>query len=161
MSKLDKSLDTVEKGANRLKIGCMTVLINLFFMAFCLWGAYAGYVSWKLQTNGEKTEGTVVRLNEQSDSEGGCCTYVPIVEFEAGGRAYSFEGGTASDPPAYRVGERVPVLYDPADPETAQIDKWSERWLFPILIIPAMLIATLVTTIVMFRAWRRGDDIGE
>lgn len=161
MSKLDKSLDTVEKGANRLKIGCMTVLINLFFMAFCLWGAYAGYVSWKLQTNGEKTEGTVVRLNEQSDSEGGCCTYVPIVEFEAGGRAYSFEGGTASDPPAYRVGERVPVLYDPADPETAQIDKWSERWLFPILIIPAMLIAALVTTIVMFRAWRRGDDIGE
>ena len=161
MSKLDKSLDTVEKGANRLKIGCMTVLINLFFMAFCLWGAYAGYVSWKLQTNGEKTEGTVVRLNEQSDSEGGCCTYVPIVEFEAGGRAYSFEGGTASDPPAYRVGERVPVLYDPADPETAQIDKWSERWLFPILIIPAMLIAALVTTVVMFRAWRRGDDIGE
>lgn len=161
MSKLDKSLDTVEKGANRLKIGCMTVLINLFFMAFCLWGAYAGYVSWKLQTNGEKTEGTVVRLNEQSDSEGGCCTYVPIVEFEAGGRAYSFEDGTASDPPAYRVGERVPVLYDPADPETAQIDKWSERWLFPILIIPAMLIAALVTTIVMFRAWRRGDDIGE
>ena len=161
MSKLDKTLDNVEKGANRLKIGCMAVLINLFFMAFCLWGVYAGYISWKLQTSGEKTEGTVVRLNEQSDSEGGCCTYVPIVEFDAGGRAYSFEGDTASDPPAYRVGERVPVIYDPADPETAQIDKWSERWLFPILIIPAMLIAALVTTVVMFRAWRRGDDIGE
>lgn len=159
MSKLDKTLDTVEKGANRLKIGCMAVLINLFFMAFCLWGVYAGYISWKLQTSGEKVEGTVVRLNEQSDSEGGCCTYVPIVEFEAGGRAYSFEGGTASDPPAYRVGERVPVIYDPADPQTAQMDKWSERWLFPILIIPAMLIAALVTTIVMFRAWRRGDDL--
>ncbi|RJP46818.1 MAG: DUF3592 domain-containing protein [Anaerolineaceae bacterium] len=159
MSKLNKTLDTVEKGANRLKIGCMAVLINLFFMAFCLWGVYAGYISWKLQTSGEKTEGTVVRLNEQSDSEGGCCTYVPIVEFDAGGRAFSFEGGTASDPPAYRVGERMPVLYDPANPETAQIDKWSERWLFPILIIPAMLIAALVTTVVMFRAWQRGEDL--
>jgi hypothetical protein len=161
MSKLDQTLGTVEKGANRLKIGCLAVLINLFFMAFCLWGVYAGYISWKLQTNGEKTEGTVVRLNEQNDSDGNCCTYVPVVEFEADGRTYSFEGGTASDPPAYETGERVPVLYDPADPETAQIDKWSERWLFPMLIIPAMIIAALVTTVVMFRAWRRGDDLEE
>lgn len=159
MSELDQTLGTVEKSANRLKIGCLAGLINLFFMAFCLWGVYAGYISWKLQTNGEKVEGTVVRLNEQSDSEGDCCTYVPVVEFEAGGRTYSFEGGTASDPPAYETGERVPVLYDPADPETAQIDKWSERWLFPMLIIPAMIIAALVTTIVMFRAWRRGEDL--
>ena len=159
MSKLDKTLDTVEKGANRLKLGCMAVLINLFFMAFCLWGVYAGYVGWKLQTSGEKTEGTVVRLNEQSDSEGGCCTYVPIVEFNAGGRAYSFDGGTASDPPAYRVGERVPVIYDPSDPQTAQIDKWSERWLFPIIIIPAMLITALATNVVMIRVWRRGGDL--
>lgn len=161
MSKLDSTIDTVAKGANRLKIGCIAVLANLFFMAFCLWGAYAGYVSWNLQTNGESIEGTVVRLNEQSDSEGGCCTYVPVVEFDAGGRAYSFEGDTASDPPAYRVGQRVPVIYDPSDPQTAQIDKWSERWLFPILIIPAMLLAALVINFVMVRAWRRGDDLSE
>ena len=161
MSKLDSTIDTVAKGANRLKIGCIAVLANLFFMAFCLWGAYAGYVSWNLQTNGESIEGTVVRLNEQSDSEGGCCTYVPVVEFDAGGRAYSFEGDTASDPPAYRVGQRVPVIYEPSDPQTAQIDKWSERWLFPILIIPAMLLAALVTNFVMVRAWQRGDDLSE
>ena len=161
MSKLDSTIDTVAKGANRLKIGCIAVLANLFFMAFCLWGAYAGYVSWNLQTNGESIEGTVVRLNEQSDSEGGCCTYVPVVEFDAGGRAYSFEGDTASDPPAYRVGQRVPVIYEPSDPQTAQIDKWSERWLFPILIIPAMLLAALVINFVMVRAWRRGDDLSE
>ena len=161
MSKLDSTIDTVAKGANRLKIGCIAVLANLFFMAFCLWGAYAGYVSWNLQTNGESIEGTVVRLNEQSDSEGGCCTYVPVVEFDAGGRAYSFEGDTASDPPAYRVGQRVPVIYDPSDPQTAQIDKWSELWLFPILIIPAMLLAALVINFVMVRAWRRGDDLDE
>jgi len=159
MSKLDKTLDTVDKGLNRLKLGCITVVMNLFFMGFCLWGAYAGYVGWKLQTGGESTEGTVIRLDEQSDADGGCCTYVPVVEFDAGGRAYSFEGGTASDPPAYQVGERVPVIYDPSNPQTAQIDKWSERWLFPMLIIPAMLITTLVTNVVMIRAWRRGEDL--
>ena len=159
MSRLDTTIDKVATGANRVKVGCIAVLANLFFASFCLWGAYAGYVSWKLEKGGETTEGIVIRLNEQSDSEGGCCTYIPVVEFEASGRAYTIEGDTASYPPAYDVGERVPVIYDPSDPQTAQIDKWSERWLFPILIIPSMLIAALVLNIVSARALIRGDDL--
>jgi len=159
MSKLDNTIDKVATGANRVKVGCIAVLANLFFAAFCLWGVYAGYVSWQLQTGGETTEGIVIRLDEQSDGDGGCCTYVPVVEFEAGGRVYSIEGDTASYPPAYDVGERVPVIYDPSDPQTAQINKWTERWLFPILIIPSMLIAALILNIVMGRALIRGDDL--
>ena len=157
-----KAVNAVEKigrGANRLYIGCITVLANLFFMAFCLWGVYAAVVSWRLETNGETTTGVVVRLDEQSDAEGGCCTYVPVVEFEAGGKTYSFDGDTASDPPAYEVNEEVSVLYDPSDPNTAQINKFSERWLMPICLIPAMIFASSILTFFMVRAWRRGDDI--
>lgn len=161
MSKIDRTLDNVSKSANRLKIGCVAILTNLFFAAFCLWGVYAGYASWQLQTRGETAQGTVIRLDEQGDADGGCCTYVPVVEFEAGGRLYSIEGNNASDPPAYRMGESVRVIYDPSNPEKAQIDKWSERWLFPILIIPSMIIAALVMSFFWVRAWRRGDDIGE
>lgn len=159
MSRLDNTIDKVAIGVNRVKVGCIAVLANLFFAAFCLWGAYAGYVSWKLQNSGEMTEGIVIRLDEQSDGDGGCCTYVPIVEFEAGGQVRTIVGGTASDPPAYEIGERVPVIYDPSDPQTAQINKWTERWLFPILIIPSMLIAALVLNIFSVRAWMRGDDL--
>ncbi len=159
MSKIDRTLDNVSKGVNRVQIGCTAVVINLLFIGFCLWGVYAGFTNWKLQTNGETATGTVVYLNEQSDSEGGCCTYVPVVEFNANGQVYSIEGNTASYPPAYELGERVPVLYDPADPQSAQIDKWSERWLFPIIIIPSMLIAALVTNFFMVRSWRRGDSL--
>jgi len=159
---VDKAVDAVEKigrGANRLYIGCITVFVNLFFMAFCLWGVYAAYVSWQLETNGERTSGTVVRLDEQDDADGGCCTYVPIVEFEVDGKTYSFEGDTASDPPQYDVNENVPVLYDPSDPNTAQINKFSERWLMPIILIPAMIFASIILTFFMIRAWRRGSDI--
>ena len=81
---VDKVVNTVEKVggiANRLYIGCFTIIANLFFMAFCLWGVYAGYTSWQLQTNGKTTTGTVVELKEQSDADGGCCTYVPVVEY--------------------------------------------------------------------------------
>ena len=55
----------------------------------------------------------------------------------------------------------MPVLYDPARPETAQINKWTERWLFPIIIIPAMILAALLVNFFMIRAWRRGESILE
>lgn len=159
---VDKAVNAVDKigrGANRLYIGCITILANLFFMAFCLWGVYAAYTSWQLQTNGETTTGVVVRLNEQDDADGGCCTYVPVIEFEAGGKTYSFDGDTASDPPAYEVNEKVSVLYDPSDPNTAQINRFSERWLMPLILIPAMIFASILLTFFMARAWRRGDHI--
>jgi hypothetical protein len=73
---------------------------------------------------------------------------------------YSFRGDTASDPPQYRVNEEVSVLYDPSDPDTAQIDKFSERWLMPLILIPAMILASIIVNIVMVRAWRRGGDVG-
>ena len=161
MSKLDKTLDAVEKGASRLQIGCWTIFFNLFFAGFCLWGVYSGYTSWRLQNEGLTTTGTVVRLEESNSSEGGCCVYSPVIEFSANGQTHSFEGGNASDPPAYEVGEVVNVIYDPSDPGTAQINKWTERWLFPILIIPAMIVTAVILNFFMIRAWIRGEPISE
>jgi hypothetical protein len=161
VSKLDKTLNAVEKGASRLQIGCWTIFFNLFFAGFCLWGAYAAYTGWQLQTNGITTPGTVVRLNEQSDAEGGCCTYVPVVDFNVNDQVYTFEGDNASNPPAYRVGDQVRVRYDPTNPNTAQIDSFFERWIFPIIIIPAMILAAAILNFFMIRSWRRGEYIGE
>ena len=158
----DKAVNAVEKVggvANRLYIGCGLLFANLFFAGFCLWGAYAGYTSWRLEQNGETTTGEVVRLEESDTTEGGCCVYSPVIEFNVNGQAYSFEGDTASYPPAYDLGEEVDVLYDPADPDTAQINKWSERWLFPLIIIPAMIFAALLVNFFMIRAIWRGEDL--
>jgi len=161
VGKLEGAVDKVGRGVNRLQVGCWTVFANLFFAGFCLWGVYAGYISWKLQNEGETTTGTVVRMEESDSSEGGCCVYSPVVEFDVNGRTHSFESGNASDPPAYEVGEAVDVIYDPSDPDTAQINKWSERWLFPIIIIPAMLFAAALVNFFLIRAWIRGEPIGD
>jgi len=161
MSNLDKTLDVVGKGVNRFQIGCWTIFANLFFAAFCLWGAYAAYTGWQLQTKGVTTPGIVVRLEEHSSGDGSCCTYAPVVDFKVSDQAYSFEGDNASYPPAYEVGEQVNVRYDPTDPNTAQIDSYFERWVFPVTIIPAMILAALILNFFMIRAWRRGEPIGE
>ena len=125
-----------------------------------MWGVYAAYTGWQLQTNGVTTPGTVVRLSERSDAESGCCTDVPVIDFDVNDQVYTFEGDNASYPPAYEVGEQVDVRYDPTNPNTAQIDSFFERWIFPILIIPAMTLAAAISNFFMIRAWRRGEHIG-
>lgn len=158
---VDRAVNTVEKTAgcaNRVWNGCIIIFANVFFAGFCLWGVYAGYISWQLENEGETTTGTVVQLEESDSAEGGCCVYSPVIEFTANGQTYSFEGDTASYPPAYDVGEEVSVLYHPQDPDTAQINKWTERWLFPIIIIPAMTITAIIVNIVMIRMFWRNDD---
>ena len=157
--KLENTVEKVGRGLNRLYIGCAMIFANLFFMAFCLWGAYIAYNSWNLTKNGETTTGEVTRMEESQSSEGGCCVYSPVIEFEANGQTYTFEGDNASYPPEYKVGEEVRVLYNPADPSNAQIYKFSERWLAPMIMIPAMIFASLLTTFMMIRAWRSGEDV--
>ena len=159
-----KALDAVEKvasGANRVSIGCITVLGNLFFLGFCLWGLFAAYKSFNLSRDGETTTGIVTSLSESSTGEGGCCVYSPVIEFEANGQTYTFEGDNASYPPAYRVGEEVRVIYDPTDPNTALINKASERWLFPVIIIPAMFFGMIIFTFFMVRAFRSNHPVWE
>jgi hypothetical protein len=157
--KLGNAVEKVGRGLNRLYIGCAMIFGNLFFAAFCLWGAYSAVVSWRLQTSGETTTGTVTRLEESETSEGYCCVYSPVVEFQVNGQTYSFENGTASSSPEYQVGGEVQVRYDPADPNTAQINSFSARWLFPILIIPSMILGSLVLSFFLIRAWRRDEDV--
>jgi hypothetical protein len=161
MSQLDRSIEAVGKGVNRLQIGCWTVFFNLFFAGFCLWGVYAAYTGWQLQTRGETTTGKVVQMEESSTTEGGCCVYSPVVEFNVNGQTYRIEGGNATDPPQYQVGDVVDVRYDPAAPATAQIDSTFERWAFPACIIPAMILAAVITNFSMFRAFRRGEALDE
>lgn len=159
---VDRVANTAEKVAgvaNRAQIGCILLFSNLFLAGFCLWGVYAGYTSWRLENEGETTTGTVVRLEESSSSEGGCCVYSPVIEFEVNGQTVSFEGDTASDPPAYEVGEEVSVLYDPKDPTTAQINKWTERWLMPIILVPAMLFSALLVNFFLIRSFWRNDVV--
>jgi len=161
---VDKVANTAEKAAgvaNRLYIGCILVFANLFLGGFCLWGVYAGNISWKLENEGETTTGKVVRLEESNSSDGSCCVYSPVIEFDVNGQTYSFEGDNASYPPAYDVGETVNVIYHPSEPDTAQINKWTERWLFPLIIIPAMLLGALVLNFFLIRSFWRNDPISE
>jgi hypothetical protein len=80
----------------------------------------------------ERGQGVVVEMvsNDSSDST----TYSPVVEFEAGGLRHRFKDSIGSNPPSHRRGERVAVLYDPANPGDARIDRGRWNKAIPILI---------------------------
>ncbi|GEM_PF-5604530 len=121
--------------------GCVAVIVIL---AGCLcmagvWYLFAGdsvavlRTSWHLQGNGETATGTVVDAEQfsgvrpESNS-----TFKLFVEYEVNGQKYVIESITFY-PTIGRswVGESMPVIYDPDDPNTAQIDTLEERWLHP------------------------------
>jgi len=59
----------------------------------------------------------------------------PVVRFPVSAtRSVTIVGGTASTPPAYDIGQRLRVYYDPNQPTNAVIDSYLERWFVPTLI---------------------------
>jgi hypothetical protein len=152
-------LNKVEKGLSTMywiRQGCIMLGSNLLFTGFFLWGCYAAFTAYRLETNGVPTEGVVIDMDESSGD--GSPTYSPVVEYHINGQTYTFEGGISSNPPQYRVGERITIRYDKDDPSKAQIDKWSERWLMPVILIPAMCLTALLFNGIAFFSWRRGRD---
>jgi len=62
-------------------------------------------------------------------------SYHPVVQFTtASGARITFESVAGSYPPAYRTGEQVLVVYDPAQPHAAAIRSFVSLWLLPIVL---------------------------
>lgn len=74
-----------------------------------------------------KTEGTVVQLIlSYSDHSR---TYRPLVRFtDTNGKAIEFVSSTGSNPPGYSEGEKVEVLYLPAEPYKARLNSFFSLW---------------------------------
>jgi hypothetical protein len=90
--------------------------------------------SWYLRSNGELTTGKITDLEEVPGVKpNSIASYRLIVEFDAGGITYTVKSHSSYHVPDYNLGDPVQVIYDPNDPETAQVDIFSERWLDPLL----------------------------
>lgn len=106
------------------------LIVGLCLLLFGgVFGAVGGFMGWKSYefTQGTaRTEGTVVRLERSGKNN----NRIPVVSFTVEGKTHEVRGEIASNmSPA--VGTKVDVLYKTNDPNRAQIDSFTERWLFP------------------------------
>jgi hypothetical protein len=106
--------------------------IGLLLFVAAAWSVWSTK-SWLAHTL--EVEGVVVELVRMRDSEDKGYVFSPIVRFEtADGETHEFQSGLRTYPPAYRTGEVVSVVYDPAVPDAAMIRSLLSLWLMPIIL---------------------------
>ena len=111
-------------------------ILAFFALLLVAVGAYQSVRLFRFETSGMRANGEVVRLVEESSSSSdGGSVYYPVVRFRtAENVTIEFKDDVGSDPPARRPGDRTAVLYLPANPGQAMID----RGIFNIL-LPGLL----------------------
>lgn len=142
-----RTLDSAAGCLDHLRSGCLWLVLNLVWVVMFGAASYYGHTSWELSRGGVSVEGTVVALKESPATADSGITYYPVITYNVKGQVYTFTSSNSSDPPAYHVGERVRLRYDPADPHRARIDSWYELWLMPTVLGGAALVVAVVVNV--------------
>lgn len=78
--------------------------------------------------------GTVIEMLRVRSSDNTGYMFKPVVRFKTvEGNTVEFESNFQSNPPAYRTGQSVSVLYDPDEPRSASIRGFA-LWLIPLIL---------------------------
>jgi uncharacterized protein DUF3592 len=104
---------------------------GLFLLAL---GYYIGREHFHLITQGIRTQGTIVSYKQEyfagnylRASSSGSTAFMPIVKYQAGERVVQFKDWMGTNAAVLNV--RVTVLYDPANPSVAMIDRPMWNWI--------------------------------
>lgn len=83
------------------------------------------------------------------------CGSTPVFAYsDADGATHRVRSGYGSEPPRYRLGDRVAVLYDPAEPARAEIDDYYTLWHGPTILLFVGTVGVIAGFITMlFGAW--------
>lgn len=129
-------------------IGCITVPLLLLALVPLAWGARGRWKDGVLLRNGTVVSGRVVetrfvsmnptissgvrfRSSTRRSSSGGRKGVTPIVEFTtSAGERRTMVGSVNRVPADFEVGQAAEVVYDPANPERADVRVELERWGF-------------------------------
>jgi len=93
----------------------------LFLGLILLYYAYQNYTkTTNLISHGVKTTATVSNLIQVNSDDG--YTYKAVFEFmDRNENSYQLTSTVSSNPPMYKVGERVKVVYNAKDPEEVKV----------------------------------------
>jgi hypothetical protein len=107
-----------------------TPILSLVAVVLMVVGFHLGQSMAALLATGHRADGNVVRVESvYSSGNHGGYTYYPVVGFALpDGTHREFRDRIGSNPPLQAAGEKVTVLYDPAKPEQAMIDRGIWNW---------------------------------
>jgi len=127
------------------RIGIIIAIIITCIGCACLGGVWylfaregvdSLFKSISLAASGATTTGMVTSVDEFSSGRANFpgTSYKLTVSFEVDGSTYSVTSNAYYKPIGKSwVGQAMPIIYDPENPDIALIDTFRERWLEPIL----------------------------
>lgn len=88
-----------------LLIGAVLLLLGLVLF----------FSARKFRDKGVKTQATVIDNipSRSTDDHGTSQLYTPLLEYSIGGKTFTYTPNSRSNPPAYDIGEKVPIVYRP------------------------------------------------
>jgi hypothetical protein len=105
-------------------LGSLMVLIGVFL--FIRTRSFIG--------KAQEVKGIVIQMvySQGSDDGGG---YAPVYQFKTlEGQDIVIHDGLSSNPPRFKVGQEIQVLYDPGNPHKARIKKWMNLYFVSVLL---------------------------
>ncbi|HXC35501.1 MAG TPA: DUF3592 domain-containing protein [Candidatus Acidoferrales bacterium] len=79
------------------------------------------------------TTGVIIEMREHA-GKNGSITYAPTFRFQdSKGLEHTVSSTVSESPPAYNIGDNVPILYISSEPQSARIDRFLQLWALPIL----------------------------
>ena len=135
MQTADQAFQPSKSNKSPRKLGCAFALLPISAVIMLIVSILYTYSSFVFYTKGIEVEGTVVRLESHSSSEGGT-TYSPVFSYTVDGKQYEYESVNSSNPPSNEVGDVETLLYNPDKPEKARQNSFWELWLLPCILLP-------------------------
>ena len=82
-----------------------------------------------------KVAGKIVEINKSYASDSTNYLYSPVVEFTTDfSEKIVFESSVSTSFTSYKIGDKVNICYNPADPKNAYIDSFIYKWGTPIIL---------------------------
>lgn len=132
------------------------VIVSLYLVAMSVLFGYLSIGSYRFVHNAAETTGTVVSLEVRRSAgsqrdpnpQGHNIPLAPKVSYIVDGKTYFYTAAHGRVHQPSKVGDTVTVLYDPADPEQAQL-RGEGRIMIP-LITSAFVTTALVLGVVLY-----------
>jgi hypothetical protein len=112
-----------------LLVGLLFVLIGI---AVLIGGVVGAVRQSRESAQRVAATGTVVDVVQRVVNPGSAGIYCPTVDFTtAAGQPVRFQSEFGTMPASHEVGQSIAVRYDPNNPQKAEVDSATSRWLVP------------------------------
>ena len=105
-------------------------LLGVMFLGI---GAKQIFDQIPLTLAGVSGDGVVIGLTENRDFGQHRHSASPRVEFTVNNKRYVVNSNVYTNWARMRIGDKVPVVFDPRDPSRSTIDTFTDRWCFGII----------------------------